>query len=72
MAEKLKELPPLSKELLQQFYSKAPEDVPQEARKILEEYSKIPKEEVLPHVLAVVRPIACNRRDGELIGQIVA
>jgi hypothetical protein len=39
---------------LPNFYLPPPEDLPQEARKLLEEYGKIPPGEVLPHVVEVV------------------
>lgn len=48
------QLPTATRELLQSYYLPDPDDVPSEARKLLEEYSKIPSEEVLPHVLRVV------------------
>ena len=40
---------------LQKFYDAELEEVPEKAKKLLQEYSKIPPDEVLPHVLEVVR-----------------
>ena len=39
---------------LQKFYDAELEEVPEKAKKLLQEYSKIPPDEVLPHVLEVV------------------
>lgn len=46
----------INRDTLQSFYVPPPDDVPANARKLLEEYSKISPEEVLPHVVEVVRP----------------
>jgi hypothetical protein len=39
---------------LQKFYDAELEEVPEKARVLLEGYSKIPSDDVLPHILEVV------------------
>ena len=34
--------------------------IPDEGRRLLEQYSNIPPEQVLPHVIAIVRIITCR------------
>lgn len=43
----------INRDALQSFYLPPPDDLPKNARKLLEEYSKIPFEQVLPHVVEV-------------------
>ncbi|QDS75926.1 hypothetical protein FKW77_002973 [Venturia effusa] len=43
----------IHREVLQSFLLPPPDDVPANARKLLEEYSKLPSQEVLPHVVKV-------------------
>jgi len=45
---------------LPSFYLPPPEDLPQNARKLLEEYSKIAPKEVLSHVVEVVCWLICR------------
>lgn len=45
----------INRDALQSFYVPPPDDLPTNARKLLEEYSKISPEDVLPHVVEVVR-----------------
>lgn len=44
----------INREALQTFYLPPPDELPANARKLLEEYSKIRPERVLPHVVEVV------------------
>jgi len=45
----------ISRDALTSFYLPPPDDLPKNARKLLEDYSKIPSEQVLLHVVEVVR-----------------
>jgi hypothetical protein len=54
MSSEPKEQQGINRQALQSFYLPPPDDLPPAARKLLEEYSKIPSEQVLPHVLEVV------------------
>lgn len=45
----------VTRDALTSFYLPPPDDLPENARKLLEDYSKIPAEQVLPHVVEVVR-----------------
>jgi hypothetical protein len=54
MAPESKNLAGISRDALQSFYMPPPDDLPKNARKLLEDYSKIPSEEVLSHVVQVV------------------
>jgi hypothetical protein len=40
--------------LLQKWYNTELEEVPQDMQKLLENYSEIPPDEVLPHIIEVV------------------
>jgi hypothetical protein len=55
MSTESKNLEGISRDALSSFYLPPPDDLPGNARKLLEDYSKIPSEQVLPHVVEVVR-----------------
>jgi hypothetical protein len=46
-----------TKDILRNFYDSELLEVPEQAKHILETYSHIPPDEVLPHILQVVSPI---------------
>jgi hypothetical protein len=54
MSTQVEEVPTANPDTLKSFYLPALEDVPAPARTLLEKYSKIPREDVLGHVLGVV------------------